>query len=308
MPTVHHIKIKPRMGLAKLAEEMRRTGVLGAGRFGRAVELVREMFADGEYTNFLAIAGPIVPAGQRAVIRYLVDRGHLNAIVTSGANVTHDIIEALGRRHIVTRPSDDEKLRKRHIGRIYDIGVSDAAFRDLEKKIYRILDQIPEEQRSNIPSFKLLWEVGRRLKDPNSILKTAERRRVPIFCPGIHDSMLGLNLWTYSQLKKLHINHFLDFSEMVEMAHRAKKVGAIFLGGGLPKHHVLAANIFRGGLDCAVQITLDRPEGGSASGAPLEEAISWGKIKSKRNLVSVIGDSTLIFPLLVSAAIDGIDH
>jgi len=295
------------MGLGKLAAEMRRTGVLGGGRFGRAVELVREMFSDGDYRNFLAIAGPIVPGGMRSIIRDLVDRRYVHTIVTSGANITHDIIEALGRRHVVTSPSeDDERLRRRGIGRIYDIGISDAAFRDLERAIYRILDQIPEDERADMPTYKLLWEVGRRLRDPGSILRTAERRKVPVFSPGIHDSMLGLDLWTYSQLKRLHINHFRDFSEMVELAHGAKRVGAIFLGGGLPKHHVLAANIFRGGLDCAVQITLDRPEAGSASGAPLEEAISWGKIKSKRKLVTVIGDSTLVFPLLVSAALDGI--
>jgi len=284
MPTVHQVRMRPRMGLGALAAEMRRTGVLGGGRFGRAVEVVRRMFDDDSYTNFLAIAGPVVPGGLREVIRYVIDRRYIDAVVTSGANVTHDIIEALGRRHLITPPSaDDRMLLRRRIGRIYDIGISDAAFRDLERRIYRILDQIPDGERSNIATFKLLWEVGKCLKDPRSILTNAKRRNVPVFCPGIHDSMLGLNLWSYSQLRTLRINHFIDFSEMVEMAHRAKRVGAIFLGGGLPKHHVLAANILRGGLDSAVQITLDRPEGGSASGAPLEEAISWGKVKSPRN-------------------------
>jgi len=88
------------------------------------------------------------------------------------------------------------------------------------------------------------------------------------------------------------------------MTYEAKKVGAIILGGGMPKHHVLIANSYRGGVDAAIQITLDRPEGGGASGAPLEEAISWGKIKTQRMLATVVGDATVIFPLLTLAALE----
>jgi deoxyhypusine synthase len=72
----------------------------------------------------------------------------------------------------------------------------------------------------------------------------------------------------------------------------------------MPKHHVLIANSYRGGVDAAIQITLDRPEGGGASGAPLEEAISWGKIKNEKKLATVVGDATVIFPLLTLAALE----
>ena len=127
---------------------------------------------------------------------------------------------------------------------------------------------------------------------------------MPIFCPGIFDSMLGLDLWTYSQLNPLFINPFKDFSKLVELSYESKRVGAIILGGGMPKHHVLIANSYRGGVDAAIQITLDRPEGGGASGAPLEEAISWGKIKRRDNLVTLVGDATILFPIMTLGALE----
>jgi deoxyhypusine synthase len=116
--------------------------------------------------------------------------------------------------------------------------------------------------------------------------------------------MLGLNLWTYSQLNPLLINPFKDFSKLVDMTYNARKVGVVILGGGMPKHHVLIASSYRGGVDAAIQITLDRPDGGGASGAPLEEAISWGKIKGHQMLATVLGDATVMFPLLTLAALE----
>jgi deoxyhypusine synthase len=112
-----------------------------------------------------------------------------------------------------------------------------------------------------------------------------------------------MDLWTFSQLNTLMINPFLDFSKLVDMSYEADRVGVIILGGGVPKHHVLAGNILRGGVDAAIQITLDRPEAGGISGAPLEEAISWGKIANKGDLATVIGDATMVFPMLVLAAL-----
>ena len=120
------------------------------------------------------------------------------------------------------------------------------------------------------------------------------------------DSMLGLHIWTYNQIKKLPLNPILDLNRMADIVYRAKKVGAIILGGGVPKHHVLGVNILREGIYSAVQITFDRPESGSLSGAPLEEAISWKKAQVESKLATVIGDATIIFPLMVAATLERI--
>jgi deoxyhypusine synthase len=89
----------------------------------------------------------------------------------------------------------------------------------------------------------------------------------------------------------------------MDKVYDAKKVGIVILGGGVPKHFALFANTFREGVDAAVQITMDRPEPGGLSGASLEEAISWGKVKAKGKAVTVICDATIAFPLIVAAAV-----
>jgi deoxyhypusine synthase len=304
MAYVKQMKIRRGMRLREITKEMGKAGVLGAGRFARAVEITREIF-NRDYTCFLALAGPMAAGGLRQVIRDLIYHNYLDAIVSTGANVTHDIIEALGYRHkIGTTAARDSSLRRRGIGRIYDIYIGLEAFEGLEKWIYKTLDKLPEEMRRNIAGYELLWEIGNKLKDGNSILKTAYQRKVPIICPGIHDSMLGMNLWTYSTLKTLTINNLKDLSKLTEISFEAEKVGAIIIGGGLPKHHLLIANTLRGGVDAAIQITMDRPEAGSLSGAPLEEAISWRKVKCEKSIVTLIGDATILFPLIVASALD----
>ena len=304
MPLVSHIKIKNRMSILSLAQQMEAVKVLGPGRFGRAARILGEMFRDRNCMKFISLAGPLIPGGLRAVIRDLVDMECINGVVTTGANVTHDLLEALGYRHIVgSEGADDVSLKRRGLSRIYDLYVTQGSIEALEKATYGMLDRIPEAKRRDIGSHELLWEFGRQVKDRKSLLRTARLRGASIFCPGIFDSMVGLHLWTYSRLHHLILNPLRDFSKLVEMTYERKKVGVIILGGGMPKHQVLIANTYRGGVVAAIQITLDRADGGGFSGAPLEEAISWGKVKSPKNLVTVVGDATVLFPILAVAAL-----
>ena len=307
MPYVEQMKLVPGMTISEIAAEMGKAGVLSAGRLGKAVKIVAEMFKDKNYTTFLTLAGPMVASGLRQIVCDLVREGYVHGVVTTGANVTHDLVEAFGYKHEVgTSLANDEALKRKGVGRIYDIYIKEAAFRKLEKETHKILADISEEKTRNIATYELLWEIGKRLKDRNSILKTAEIKNVPILSPTIHDSMLGIHLWTFSQLHPLTVNPLLDFNKLIDMLFTAKKSGAIIVGGGVPKHHILAANMLRGGVDAAIQITFDRPEAGSLSGAPLEEAISWRKVRSGGKLATVIGDATVLFPIIILAAIERI--
>ena len=306
MPLVSHIKLKKSMSIHSLAQQMEQVKVLGPGRFGKAARILGEMFRDKDCTKFISLAGPLIPGGLRSVVTDLVDGGFINAVVTTGANVTHDTLEALGHRHIVgSENADDVRLKRKRLSRIYDLYVTQASIEALEKATYRMLNRIPESKRRNIGSYELLAEFGKQLNDKRSLLHTAQMRGASIFCPGIFDSMLGLHLWTYSRLHPFVLNPLRDFSRLVDMTYERKRVGVIILGGGMPKHQVLIANTYRGGVDAAIQITLDRADGGGFSGAPLEEAISWGKVKSPKNLVTVVGDATVIFPILAVAALEG---
>jgi len=256
---------------------------------------------------FLTLAGPLVPGGLRRIIYDLIDQEYVKVVVTTGANMVHDMVEALGYKHLVgTFLAEDKELKAKDIGRIGDIYIEQKAFRGLEKWMFKILENIPEEKREHMSTAELLFEMGKRIQDPESILATAARKDVPIISPGFVDSIAGFHLWVFGQDKKMGIDPLLDVKKLMDKVYEAKKAGVIILGGGYPKHFALFANTFREGVDCAIQITMDRPEPGGLSGAPLEEAISWGKIKPEGKAVTVICDATIAFPLIVAAALENL--
>lgn len=309
MKRVRQMRLRPGMTVGELADEMREAGVIGAGRVGRAVEIVAEMFSDPGYTTFLSLAGPLVPGGLRLVFTDLIRGGYVDAVVTNGANVVHDVLEAMGKRHIVgDLLHDDAELFEEGINRAYDIFIEGDAFVELEDYVGGILDSLPEEKRVDIPINGLLREIGLKLEDEDSILYNASRKGVPVFSPGFLDSMLGIPLWMYSKRGKLVIDPLKDFDLFADMVYEAEKAGAIILGGGTPKHHTQYMNTLREGLDAAIQISSARADDGSLSGAPLKESVSWGKLKGERlGMTSTIfGDVTIVFPVIVAAALEKI--
>lgn len=307
MKRVKPMRLKNGLTVGALVSEMNACGVLGAGKVGKAAELVKEMFSDSDYTVFLTLAGPLVPGGLRQIIRDLIEQEYVNVVVTTGANMVHDMVESLGHHHwIGTFLAEDEELKTKDIGRIGDIYIEQNAFKGLEKWMYKTLESIPEEKRERISTTELLFEIGKRLPDPESILATAAKKGVPIISPGLVDSIAGFHMWMFGQDKKLRIDPLLDTHKLVDIVYEAKKAGIIILGGGWPKHFALFANTFREGVDRAIQITMDRPEPGGLSGATLKEAISWGKVKPEGKEVTVICDVTIAFPLIIASALDGL--
>jgi deoxyhypusine synthase len=246
----------------------------------------------------------MVPSGFRLLIGDLIDRGFLDAIVTTGANLTHDVIEALGLHHYQgSFQVDDRLLIKKGYSRIADIFVKEESFQILDKTVRRLLGKIPADQRRAVAVSDLLQKIGLLLRDKDSILYKAARNKVKVFSPGLLDSILGLSLWSFSQTEMLQLNPMADVTNMVEMAMTSKKLGVLILGGGLPKHHTLLASVLREGVDAAVQITADRPEPGGLSGAPLAESISWRKIRKGGRFVDVYSDATVCFPLIIAAVL-----
>jgi len=301
------MRLKNGLTVGALVSEMNACGVLGAGKGGKAAELAKEMFGDSDYTVFLTLAGPLVPGGLRQIIRDLIEQEYVNVVVTTGANMVHDMVESLGHHHwIGTFLAEDEELKTKDIGRIGDIYIEQNAFKGLEKWMYKTLESIPEEKRERISTTELLFEIGKRLPDPESILATAAKKGVPIISPGLVDSIAGFHMWMFGQDKKLRIDPLLDTHKLVDIVYEAKKAGIIILGGGWPKHFALFANTFREGVDRAIQITMDRPEPGGLSGATLKEAISWGKVKPEGKEVTVICDVTIAFPLIIASALEGL--
>lgn len=302
---VNQINIKEGMSVSQLMEQFENSGVLGSGRVSRACNLLADMLKDENTRVFMSLGGPMVPGGLRKIISNMIKENQVNVLVSSGANITHDLLEAFGGRHYKDLGSDDEALNAEGIGRIADVYARSDDFEVFESEIIKIFEDI-DSRFEQISIQELLYEVGLLIKDENSILYQAARTNTPIFAPGLIDSMFGLQLWIFSQDHNLTVDAVKDMHYLSDIVFDSEKVGGILLGGGLPKHYTLACNILKGGLDSAIQITMDRPESGSLSGAPLEEAKSWAKAKCGSNLATVIGDVTVIFPLIYAAALDKI--
>ena len=303
---VNQINVTSDMKISDLISQFDQSGVLGAGRVARACNILADMIQDEDMKVFMSLGGPLIPGGMRNIVTKMINDGHVDLIVSSGANITHDLVEAFGGSHYRHEGKDDEELNEEGIGRIADINVGSDDFTIFETEITKIFERIASERQS-ISIQELLHEIGLLVEDENSFVATAARNNVPIFAPGLIDSMMGLQLWIFNQDHDFVVDAVADMHYLSDIVFEAEKVGAILLGGGLTKHYTLASNVIKGGLDAAIQITMDRPEAGSLGGAPLEEAKSWAKARCGSSLASVVGDVTVIFPLIYAAALDKLD-
>ncbi len=303
---VNQINVTSDMKISDLISQFDQSGVLGAGRVARACNILTDMIQDEDMKVFMSLGGPLIPGGMRNIVTKMINEGHVDLIVSSGANITHDLVEAFGGSHYRHEGKDDEELNEEGIGRIADINVGSDDFTIFETEITKIFERIASGRQS-ISIQELLHEIGLLVEDENSFVATAARNNVPIFAPGLIDSMMGLQLWIFNQDHDFVVDAVADMHYLSDIVFEAEKVGAILLGGGLTKHYTLASNVIKGGLDAAIQITMDRPEAGSLGGAPLEEAKSWAKARCGSSLASVVGDVTVIFPLIYAAALDKLD-
>jgi len=296
---IKHAKIVPDMTVSELVEAFSGCA-FGAGRLFEAVDIYREMVKDTECTKFFGLAGAMVPAGMRQVVSGMIRDREIDILVTTGANLVHDIIESMGLHHYKgTDVADDVQLKHDAVNRIYDVFLPERHFTDFEKKLQSIFREIPE----NLSITELLSHIGARLDDDDSILKSAYDMGVPVYCPAIQDSIIGLQAWLYKQTKPLNVDVFADMRGLIDRCYEAKRAGVMIVGGGVPKNFILQSMLVTPrSFDYAIQLTMDRPETGGLSGATLDEARSWGKVGEKARAVTVYSDATITLPIIVAAA------
>ena len=297
--SVKSAKIVPNMTVDELVTEYGGCA-FGAGRLAEAVDIYFGMLASEKTTKFFGLAGAMTPAGMRIIIADLIRDGHIDVLVTTGANMVHDTVEALGLHHYKdTDCSNDIQLRHECINRIYDVYLPDQHFADLEEFLQRVYAGLPEEKLS---IRQVLTEIGNNLDDESSILKTAAELEVPIYCPALQDSVMGLQAWLYKEGNPLHVDAFADMHEYMEICYEAESAGVLLLGGGVPKNYILQSMLVTPkSFDYAIQLTMDSPETGGLSGATLDEAKSWGKVGENAKSVTVYADATITLPIIVAA-------
>ncbi|RLI75173.1 deoxyhypusine synthase [Archaeoglobales archaeon] len=283
--------ITPSKDLIQLIEKFNNTA-FNARRLGEAAKIYKEMVESNSFI-FFTMAGAMIPAGMRLIVADAMKNGFLDVFVTTGANIVHELVESLGIEHYKGNANvDDIKLANQNINRIYDVFLPQKAFEEVENFVSPIISELD----GKYTTFEFLWEIGKKIEDRNSFLRIAYEREIPIFCPTLHDSILGLHIAIYR--KKLEIDFFKDVYSMLDLCFQKRKFGVVIVGGGVPKNFTLQAMLLNEGFDYAIQITTDSPQWGGLSGATLEEAKSWCKLKEKAKAVTVYCDATIALPLI----------
>ena len=281
------------------------------GRNLATAQRVWQKMLGDDVTIFLGMAGALSAGGLRLVVAHLIRHRYVDCLVSTGANLYHDLHETRGQRHYVGSPhANDAELVEEKIDRVYDTYASEEEFVENDNWIAAYAATL--EQRP-YTSREFLYLLGGHLwttTGADGILTAAYRAQVPIFCPAIADSSIGMGLSQARQLKTGagHIDIIGDIVESANMVIRRPRTASIVLGGGTPKNFINQASVQAefyspavGGHRYALQVVTDVPHFGGASGSTLEEAQSWGKLASDAASVSVQADATIVMPLLVSA-------
>jgi deoxyhypusine synthase len=277
-----------------------------ATHLAEGVDIVRDM-QDDDATVYLTFTSNIISSGLREVVAHLVREGHVDVIITTSGSLTEDVIKTAKPFKMGEWDADEAALREEGINRLGNIFVPSDRYVWLEEYLYDFFEDFFAEEKVRTPT-EFAKELGETLGDEDSVLKNAADQDVPVFCPALTDAEIGNFLYYYRQGydSDVGIEIVDDYDTLIEEGLLADTTGLIAVGDGVPKHHAIMTNLFRGGAEYAVYISTGMEGDGSLSGAPPEEAVSWGKIKdeTETNYTQIEAEATLVFPLLVAGAFE----
>ena len=296
---VKNYDIRGDMTLNELTGQMSNAG-FQATNIGRAIQTIKAMKEEKEITIIFSFTANMMATGLRSLFAKMVKEKFVDVIITTGGSIDHDIILSYDKYGLGDFSMNDVELHKKGINRLGNALVPTDRYVLLEEKIKPIFEEVYKKNKKTNPS-DLIHEIGKTLKDDNSVLKWASKNDIPVFCPGITDSSIGLQMFFYKQdHPDFVVDVTGDMKKLANIVLLSNKTGGIILGGGISKHHAIGVNVVRGGLDYAVYVTTAEQWDGSLSGARTNEAVSWGKIQGKARHVTVNGDATIVFPLIMS--------
>lgn len=306
MIPVRDFDLSRKMSADEIVRQMYDSGGFTAKKLGEGLNILEGMVKDG-YKISLSFPACIVATGTRGVIKEMVKRGIVDVIMTTCGTLDHDMARNWKDYYHGSFLMDDIELHKKGINRLGNVLVPNESYGTIiEEKMQEILGKMAEK-KAEWGTREICREIGKRLGD-ESILYWAWKNNVPVYIPGITDGAVGSQIWMFSQTNKFKIDLLRDEKELADIFFGdEERMGALIIGGGISKHHLIWWNQFRGGLDSAVYITSSPEWDGSLSGARIREGISWGKLKEKARYVTVEGDATVLLPLMAAALFERID-
>ncbi|MEJ2240680.1 MAG: deoxyhypusine synthase family protein [Candidatus Bathyarchaeota archaeon] len=312
--------------ISQLVSEMGKTAFQGR-KLAEAVDLWETMIRENDLIIVLGLAGSMSTAGQWTLINWLIKNRFIDVIVSTGANISEDIVDAMGLGYWqATENINDEELLEADVNRYYDVYGIETDYRKMEELLTEFLLTL----KTNYPysSMEILYLLGKWLnnKQIKSITATAAESGVPIFSPAMLDSAYGeAVLMAKNEGHNLIVDQAKEFDQFVGIGEKTKDTAVIYIGGGVPKDftQLLAISISPKTMDqeikgregnrrkslqeyyyphkYAIQITTDSPQWGGLSGCTLEEAKSWGKVSGTGKDVTCYCDATIALPIITHA-------
>ena len=303
----------------------------GGRRLGEAADVLEAMVRDPDCFRVVTISGAMTIAKQGLVLCEMIERGWVQAIVTTGALMTHGLTEGAGKLHFKHKPSlRDEELYAKGYNRVYDTIELEKNLDDAERILQLALAQLASD--TVLSSRLILERLGEQLATENSgraILKSAFQTKVPIYVPAFTDSELGLDLAIYQQLRASRgeptqaFDPFLDLYDFAERIQAHETLGIFTIGGGVPRNWAQQVGpyleILRSRLGgdeplrryrYAVRICPEPEHWGGLSGCSYTEGVSWGKFVPESEggrFAEVFADATIAWPLVVRAVMERMD-
>ena len=286
-----------------MTRQMGESGGFTAKKLGDGVEILQDMLNEKDCLKFLSFPADIIATGTRGIIKEFVKRKMFDVVITTCGTLDHDIARSYKDYYHGSFDMDDAELHKKGINRLGNVLVPNESYGEIiEDKMQQWLKEIFSE-RKNLATYEIAWLIGERIDNPSSILHWCWKNKIPMIIPGITDGAVGYQLWQYSQKNKISIDVMKDEQLLSNKVWNAKKSGALIIGGGISKHHVIWWQQFRGGLDYAVYVSTAQEFDGSLSGAKPHEAVSWGKINEKAKFTTIEMDATVALPIMFASLI-----
>jgi len=325
---VEAIDVKPGKSVSTLLADMAKTGFQGRS-LARTVDVIEHMIKDKKATIMLGYAGSLSTTGQWKIINWLIENGFVDILVATGANISEDIVEAMGLSYYQgSHFEDNERVFKEGLNRYYDVFGIEKDYMQMTTLIADFIVTLEQDYKYSSSEFLNLfgkWLLGKKIK---SIVATASKHDVPVFCPAIIDSPYGdAALVAKSRGFSLILDGVKDYVQFMQLGSRVEDTAVIYIGGGVPKDFIQLFAVTGdllykdrkvpdrpGGINrptdkaetyyphrYAVQITADAPQWGGLSGCTFEEAISWGKETPKGEFVQCYCDATIALPIISQA-------
>ena len=305
---VEDISINEDTPIEKIFEQMSKSGGFESRNLAESLDILTTMIKDNNCQKFLSFVAAIISTGLRGIVKDMLKNKWFNVVITTCGALDHDIARHFSNYNEGSFTLDDVMLTKENIHRLGNVLVPMDSYGPLiEEKMQLFLEEEYSKGTREMSTEDICKMIGSHLGE-DSFLYWASKNGIKVIVPGIVDGAVGSQIWMFTQKHAdFKLNITKDADTLSGIIFKAKKSGALMLGGGISKHHTLWWNQYREGLDYAVYITTAQEFDGSLSGALVREAISWGKVTQNAKQTTIHAEITTVLPFLYSALLSKLE-